>query len=88
MPIYAAAARAEDLSGLPPTYMPVGDLDLFLDENIVYARKLTQAGVPLHFHIVPGAYHGFNGFAADAPVSQAINMETFAFIGKVLAEAD
>lgn len=88
VPIYAAAARAEDLSGLPPTYMPVGDLDLFLDENIVYARKLTQAGVPLHFHIVPGAYHGFNGFAADAPVSQAINMETFAFIGKVLAEAD
>lgn len=87
VPIYAAAARADDLSGLPPTYMPVGDLDLFLDENIVYARKLTQAGVPTHFHIVPGAYHGFNGFAAGAPVSQAINAETFAFVGKLLAEA-
>lgn len=86
VPIYAAPARADDLSGLPPTYMPVGDLDLFLDENILYARKLTQAGVPTHFHIVPGAYHGFNGFAASAPVSQAINMETFAFIGKILAE--
>ena len=88
IPIYAAPARADDLSGLPPCYMPVGDLDLFLDENILYARKLTQAGVPLHFHIVPGAYHGFNGFAADAPVSQAINMETFGFIAKLLAEAD
>lgn len=87
VPIYAAPARAEDLSGLPPTYMPVGDLDLFLDENILYARKLTQSGVPTHFHIVPGAYHGFNGFAAQAPVSQAINMETFAFVGKILAEA-
>ena len=88
VPIYAAPARADDLSGLPPTYMPVGDLDLFLDENILYARKLTQAGVPTHFHIVPGAFHGFNGFVADAPVSQAINMETFAFIGKILAELD
>lgn len=86
VPIYAAPARAQDLSGLPPTYMPVGDLDLFLDENILYARKLSQAGVPLHFHIVPGAYHGFNGFAAAAPVSQAINTETFGFIGKILAE--
>ena len=87
VPAYAAPARADDLAGLPPTYMPVGDLDLFLDENILYARKLTQAGVPTHFHIVPGAYHGFNGFAADAPVSQAINLETFGFIGKLLAEA-
>ena len=87
VPIYAAPARADDLSGLPPTYMPVGDLDLFLDENILYARKLTQAGVPTHFHIVPGAFHGFNGFVANAPVSQAINMETFAFVGKILAEA-
>ena len=86
VPIYAAPARAQDLSGLPPTYMPVGDLDLFLDENILYARKLTQAGVPTHFHIVPGAFHGFNGFVANAPISQAINMETFAFIGKILAE--
>lgn len=87
VPIYAAPARAKDLSGLPPTYMPVGDLDLFLDENIRYARKLTQAGVPLHFHIVPGAFHGFNGFVAGAPVSQAINAETFGFVGKLLAEA-
>lgn len=88
VPIYAAAARADDLSGLPPTYMPVGDLDLFLDENIRYARKLTQAGVPTHFHIVPGAFHGFNGFAASAPISKAINMETFAFVGKILAELE
>ena len=70
VPIYAAPARADDLSGLPPTYMPVGDLDLFLDENIAYAQKLTRAGVPTHFHIVPGAFHGFNGFVPDADVSK------------------
>jgi acetyl esterase/lipase len=88
VPIYAAPARAEDLSGLPPTYMPVGDLDLFLDENIAYAQKLTRAGVPTHFHIVPGAFHGFNGFVPDAPVSRAINGEIFAYVGKLLAEAE
>lgn len=87
VPIYAAPARAEDLSGLPPTYMPVGDLDLFLQENIDYAQKLTRAGVPIHFHIYPGAFHGFNGFAAEAPVSQHCNAEIFSFIGKLLSEA-
>ena len=88
MPIYAAPARAEDLSGLPPTYMPVGDLDLFLDENIAYAQKLTRAGVPTHFHIVPGAFHGFNGFVPEADVSKAINGEIFGFVEKLLAEAE
>ena len=87
VPIYAAPARAEDLSGLPPTYMPVGDLDLFLQEDIAYAQKLTQAGVPSHFHIYPGAFHGFNGFVAGAPVSQHCNQEIFTFVGKLLAEA-
>jgi acetyl esterase/lipase len=87
VPIYAAPARAGDLSGLPPTYMPVGDLDLFLDENIAYAQKLTRAGVPTHFHIVPGAFHGFNGFVPDADVSKAINGEIFLYIEKLLAEA-
>ena len=88
VPIYAAPARADDLSGLPPTYMPVGDLDLFLDENIAYAQKLTRAGVPTHFHIVPGAFHGFNGFVPDADVSKAINGEIFGFVEKLLAEAE
>ena len=31
---YAAAARAADLTKLPPTYISVGTLDLFIDENI------------------------------------------------------
>ena len=87
VPIYAAPSRATDLSGLPPVYMPVGDLDLFLDENIRYAQALTKAGVPTHFHIVPGAFHGFNGFVANATVSQAINGETFGFVEKLLREA-
>ena len=88
IPIYAAPARATDLSGLPPTYLPVGDLDLFLDENIAYAQKLTRSGIPTHFHVFPGAYHGFNAFAPEAPASEACNAEIFSFIAKMLGEAD
>lgn len=70
VPPHAAAFRAKDLTGLPPAYIPVGDLDLFLDENTEYAQRLLDAGVPTELHIYPGAYHGFDGFAPDASISQ------------------
>ncbi len=56
---YAAPTRATDLSGLPPAYLAVGDLDLFIDEDLEYAQRLQQAGVPLELHVYPGAVHGF-----------------------------
>jgi acetyl esterase/lipase len=56
---YAAPARATDLAGLPPAYIDVGTADLFRDEDIDYAQRLMQAGVPTELHIYPGAYHGF-----------------------------
>lgn len=65
----AAPARAVDLSGLPPTFMHIGALDLFLEENLEYARRLTRAGVPVELHVIPGAYHG-SGMAFDAPQSK------------------
>ncbi len=65
----AAPARAKDLSGLPPAYLSIGALDLFLEENLEYARRLARAGVPVELHVIPGAYHG-SGMAADAPQSK------------------
>jgi acetyl esterase/lipase len=56
---YAAAARAEPLEGLPPTFIVVGTLDLFLEEDLEYARRLIREGVPTELHVYPGAYHGF-----------------------------
>jgi acetyl esterase/lipase len=67
---YAAAARAEKLEGLPPTYISVGTLDLFLEEDMEYARRLIRAGVPTELHVYPGAFHGFP-MAADAQVTRA-----------------
>jgi acetyl esterase/lipase len=71
---YAAPARATDLSGLPETYIDVGDLDIFRDEDITYARRLSDAGVPTELHLHPGCPHAFEALARGADVSQrAIN---------------
>ncbi len=67
---YAVAARATELAGLPPTYLSVGTLDLFLEENMEYARRLIRAGVPTELHVYPGAFHGFP-MMANARVAQA-----------------
>jgi acetyl esterase/lipase len=68
---YAAAARATDLAGLPTTFISVGALDLFLDEDMDYALRLTRAGVPTELHIYPGAYHGFDMSAGADVVRHA-----------------
>lgn len=67
---YAAPARADDLSGLAPAFIIVGELDLFLDECIDYAKRLTEAGVPTELHVMPGAVHGTHMFLPDAPLSK------------------
>jgi acetyl esterase/lipase len=72
---YAAAARATDLTNLPPAYIPVGALDLFIDENIEYAQRLIQAGVPTELHVYPGAFHGFDLLAPAAAVSKQFKTE-------------
>jgi acetyl esterase/lipase len=69
---YAAPARAEDLAGLPPSYIDVGTVDLFRDEDIAFAQRLMQAGVPTEFHTSVGSYHASETFAPDAPLSQRI----------------
>jgi acetyl esterase/lipase len=69
---YAAPRCAMDLTGLPPTFIDVGELDLFRDENIVLATRLVQAGVPTEFHLYPGAYHASENLAPDAALSQRI----------------
>ncbi|WP_423367597.1 alpha/beta hydrolase [Burkholderia sp. LMG 32019] len=57
---YAAAARATRLDGLPPAFLSVGSLDLFLDENLDFAQRLLRAGVPTELHVLPGGVHGFD----------------------------
>lgn len=55
---YAAPARRDDLTGLAPAWIGVGDLDLFHEEDLDYARRLREAGVPVEVRVEPGMYHG------------------------------
>ena len=80
---YAAAARAQSLAGLPPTYLCVGALDLFLEEDLEYARRLMREGVPTELHVYPGAYHGFN-LMPEAQVSQAFQRDFMAALRRAL----
>jgi len=82
---YAAAARAEHLEGLPPTFISAGALDLFLEEDLEYARRLTRAGVPTEFHLYPGAYHGFR-MVADAQVTQTSTRDQLAALKRALGD--
>ncbi|GAA1554869.1 alpha/beta hydrolase [Actinomadura kijaniata] len=79
---YAVAARCEDLGGLPPAFVSVGALDLFLEEDVEYARRLTRAGVPVELHVHPGVPHGiFEG----AEVSARMHREMLAAVRRAFA---
>jgi acetyl esterase/lipase len=83
IPHHAAPARAERLAGLPPTYVAVGALDLFLAENLDYAGRLAAEGVPVELHVYPRAFHGFD-MMADAAVSRAFRRDWVAALDKAL----
>jgi len=72
IPIYAAPARAVDFSNLPPMFIDVGTVDLFRDEIITLVGKIASSGVPVEFHLYPGAYHAAELFAPEAELSQLI----------------
>ncbi len=71
-PAYAAPARVADPAGLPPAYIEVGLLDIFRDEDLTYALRLSQAGVPVEFHLHPGVPHEFEGIAFTSAVARRV----------------
>lgn len=68
--IYAAPARATDLSGLPSTFIDCGSAEVFRDEDVAYASKLWEAGVEAELHVWPGGYHGFDLIAPHSGLTQ------------------
>ena len=81
---YASAARAESLAGLPPTFINVGAIDLFVEEDIEYARRLMRDGVPTELHVYPGACHAFQGIAPGSAVSSTSDRDLVAALRRVL----
>jgi len=83
---YAAPALADDLSGLPPMFIDVGDVDLFRDEVIDFAQRAMQAGNAIELHVYPGSYHSSEIFAPDAMLSRAIWAMRFQALERALGE--
>jgi acetyl esterase/lipase len=67
---YAAPARVDSVKGLPPTYIDVGELDIFRDEDIEYAARLAKENISVEFHLYPGAPHAFEAFGAGTKVAE------------------
>lgn len=86
-PEVAVPARRTDLSGLPPAWVGVGTHDLFHDEDLAYAERLKAAGVPCDVEVVKGAFHGFDGIAPKAHVSQSFFESQCAALQRLLTPA-
>jgi acetyl esterase/lipase len=84
-PKYAAPARTEDLTGLPPAWVGTGTLDLFYEEDVEYARRLQASGVACELDEVPGAYHAFEVFAGDATLSREFIARQVSALKRALA---
>lgn len=83
-PPYASPARRQDLSGLAPAWIGVGDRDLLHDEAVDYAQRLTACGVATELVDVPGMYHGADGLAGERPVMRAFRYSSEQHLGKYL----
>jgi acetyl esterase/lipase len=80
----AAPARSLDLSGLPPAWIDVGELDALRDESVLYAQRLMQAGIATDLHVYPGAYHAWEIFAPDADSSKRVVADRVAALRRAL----
>lgn len=86
VPAYAAPARADDLAGLPPTYVDVGDLDPFRDEAVDLVRGLAAAGVPVELHVYPGGIHGGESLAPDAELTRRVRDQRLAALRRFTSD--
>lgn len=84
-PYGAVPARVERLAGLPPTFIAVGSLDLFAEEDIEYARRLVAAGVPTELLVVSGAFHASDWLVPSARSSVRFNAAIDAALRRTLS---
>ncbi len=80
---YAAPARLQDFTNLPPAYIEVGELDIFRDECLAYAQRLLSHGVSTEFHLHPGAPHGAEGPAVNSDLARRIMADRYRVITSI-----
>lgn len=84
LPPYSVASRREDLSGFPPTWLAVGTLDLFYEEDVAYAQKLKHCGVECELVVIPGAFHGFDSLNQQLQIVRDFRKSQIAALKKQL----
>ncbi|MFI5663741.1 alpha/beta hydrolase [Streptomyces sp. NPDC051684] len=83
--VYAAPARASDLSGLPPAYIDCGSAEVFRDEDVAYAAALWRAGVAAELHVWAGGFHGFDMLAPHTALARAATAARNDWVARLLA---
>ncbi|TQE34595.1 alpha/beta hydrolase [Streptomyces ipomoeae] len=83
---YAAPARADDLSRLPPAFIDVGSAETFRDEDVAYASRIWQAGGIAELHVWPGGFHGFDAMVPQAALSQNARTARLQWLHRLLGE--
>jgi acetyl esterase/lipase len=85
VPEAAVPARVASVAGLPPAWIGVGSIDLFVEEDMEYARRLVHAGVATELLVMRGAFHGFDIFVPDAEVSRQFSASWKSALRKAFA---
>ena len=80
----AVPSRNENLAGLPPTWIGVGSLDLFHDEDVAYGERLRAAGIPCETLVIDGVFHGFDGIVQDSAATKRFRESMFAALRSAL----
>ncbi|KAJ5360844.1 hypothetical protein N7517_010035 [Penicillium concentricum] len=78
--------EATDLAGVVPAFIDVGEAEVFRDGAVQYASLLWESGVSAELHVWPGAWHGFDMFAPDVPVSKAAVAAKKSWLRRILSE--
>ncbi|MEV0564858.1 alpha/beta hydrolase [Dactylosporangium sp. NPDC050588] len=88
VPGYVSPALADDLSGLPATYVDVGTAEVFRDEDVAYATRIWAAGGRAELHVWAGGWHGFDALYPHARLSVAARRTRTEWLSRILVPAD
>lgn len=88
VPAYASPAVADDLSGLPPTFIEVGSAETFRDEDVEYAARIWAAGGDAELHVWPGGAHGFEALVPDSALTKDARESRARWLTRLLTRAE
>jgi acetyl esterase/lipase len=86
--IYAAPARATDLTELPPTFIDVASAEVFRDEAVRFALQIWADGGVAELHVVPGGFHGFENVAPDSVLAKQVLATRRGWLARMLGRTD